>query len=58
MTNTEIKHTLYRLIDIINFYDDISKLPDCNTCKRDPCEYIPLCGQTVRINCPLYKKEE
>lgn len=38
-----------------NFADNISKLPDCNTClKKTMCEYLPKLGDYCRINCPAW----
>lgn len=35
------------------FADNISKLPDCNTClKQNRCEFMPRWGEYCRINCP------
>ena len=37
------------------FADNISKLPDCNTClKKDLCEFMPKYGEYCRINCPAW----
>ena len=37
------------------FADNISKLPDCNTClKKNLCEFIPKYGEYCRINCPAW----
>lgn len=37
------------------FADDISKLPDCNTClKQNRCEFVPRWGEYCRINCPAW----
>lgn len=37
------------------FMDNISKLPDCNTCmKKDICEFTPKYGEYCRINCPAW----
>lgn len=34
------------------FADNISKLPDCNTClKKNLCEFMPKYGECCRINC-------
>ena len=34
------------------FADNISKLPDCNTClKKNLCEFMPKYGEYCRINC-------
>ena len=45
------------------FVDNISKLPDCNTClKKDLCEFMPKYGEYCRINCHAWlghpQKEE
>lgn len=37
------------------FADNISKLPDCNTClKKNLCEFMPKYGEYCRINCPAW----
>jgi len=37
------------------FADNISKLPDCNTClKQKICVFVPKCGEYSRINCPVW----
>ena len=42
------------------YFDDLSSKPDCNTCDDKDCRYRPRVGDTVRVNCPLWrgKKEE
>jgi hypothetical protein len=44
------------------FYEEISSLPDCNTCmKKNLCEFRPRPGEHCRINCPAWmgeRKEE
>ena len=43
--------------DMISLGERIEKLPTCNDCaKQRTCEYVPKWGETVRINCPLYKE--
>lgn len=40
------------------FADNISKLPDCNTClKKGMCEFMPKYGDYCRINCPHWLGE-
>ena len=40
------------------FADNISKLPDCNTClKKGMCEFLPKYGDYCRINCPHWLGE-
>lgn len=40
------------------FADNISKLPDCNTClKKTMCEFLPKWGDYCRINCPHWMGE-
>ena len=40
------------------FVDNISKLPDCNTCmKKHMCEFVPKLGEYCRINCPAWLGE-
>lgn len=40
-------------VDSLQLYaDNISKLPDCNTClKNGTCEFRPKLGEYCRINC-------
>lgn len=56
ITNAEeIKSTLYGLIDMIDYYERVASLPDCNDCGgNNMCMYAPKPGQQVRINCPLW----
>ena len=55
MSAAELRESLYSLIDIINAYIDIIKLPDCNQCGNRQCGYEPKPGTHVRINCPHFK---
>lgn len=58
ITNAEIKAILYRLINIVDYYERVASLPDCNDCGgRNMCMYAPKPGQQVRINCPLWRPE-
>lgn len=43
-------------VDSLQLYvDNISKLPDCNTClKNSMCEFRPKLGEYCRINCPAW----
>lgn len=43
-------------VDSLQFFaDNISKLPDCNTClKKNMCEFVPKYGEYCRINCPAW----
>ena len=43
-------------VDSLKFFaDNISKLPDCNTClKKTTCEFLPKYGEYCRINCPAW----
>lgn len=37
------------------YVNNISKLPDCNTClKKGVCEFVPRAGEYCRINCPAW----
>ena len=41
--------------------DSISQLPDCNTCGKKAkgnCEFMPRCGDWVRINCAFWTPEQ
>ena len=46
-------------VDSLQFFaDNISKLPDCNTClKKNLCEFMPRYGEYCRINCPAWLGE-
>ena len=46
-------------VDGLQFFaDNISKLPDCNTCmKKHTCEFMPEYGEYCRINCPAWLGE-
>ena len=56
---TFVRSILYGLIDMIDYYNRITKLPDCNDCgKRSVCRYAPDAGDYVRINCPLWSEEK
>lgn len=47
------------ILDTMIAYRNIIQKGNCNDCgKRKDCEYRPPWGEQVRINCPLYKKEE
>ena len=37
-----------------NTLNRLLSYPNCNTCRRDNCEYKPKAGEDVRINCPLH----
>lgn len=40
-----------------SFFDQVSSLPDCNTCARkNACQHVPEPGQHARINCPLWEE--
>lgn len=44
-----------RVYSLQFFADNISKLPDCNTClKKAMCEFMPRYGEYCRINCPAW----
>lgn len=36
------------------YYEIVTSLPDCNTCDNKSCQYKPLLGQNVRINCMFH----
>lgn len=55
MNAAELRETLYSLVDIVNAYIDIMKLPDCNECGNRQCGYAPKPGTHVRINCPHFR---
>ena len=41
-----------------NTLNRLLSYPNCNTCRRDNCEYKPKAGEDVRINCPLHIKDK
>ena len=55
MSDDEIRDALYRMIDVIDHFKRISKLPSCNSCGNRGCGYMPNPGQDVRINCPFWQ---
>lgn len=55
MTAEDIRGILFHLTDIVQWYIDTQKLPDCNECSNRGCGYMPRAGQRTRINCPLFK---
>lgn len=40
------------------FFDEVSSLPDCNTCADRDCKYMPKPGQVTRFNCPLWRGKD
>lgn len=54
----DIIRVLYSILDYARFGYEISTCDNCNTCKRENCEYKPKVGQNVRWRCPLWKGEE
>lgn len=48
----DVAYTLDSLIALRN----IGKLPTCNECHNNMCEWKPKPGQMVRYNCPHYMK--
>jgi hypothetical protein len=52
-----IDDLLYKLDIYKAYYDRITALHDCNDCGiRRVCKYLPMPGETTRINCPLWKE--
>ena len=47
----ELKSYLYKMIDLINYAENVTSLPDCNDCGRKSCSYQPRPGEWTRINC-------
>lgn len=43
-------------LDGLQFFEEnITKLPNCNTClKKYMCEFVPRAGEYCRINCPVW----
>lgn len=57
----EYKHTkevLGDLITALTYMEQVSKLPDCNTCRKwKTCVHKPRPREFVRINCFDYLEE-
>lgn len=56
----EVAQAFFRAGDCIRYFSRMTKLNDCNNCgKAHPprCEYMPDCGDNVRVNCPLWESE-
>lgn len=46
------------ILDTLIAYRRITEKGCCNNCdKRTRCVWVPKPGETVRYNCPFYKKE-
>jgi len=58
----ELKNIINKLkytVNCLESYESLIDLPNCNDCgKIKSCEYRPGWGEQVRINCPLWEKEE
>lgn len=53
-----IEELSVKVSSLQTFADNISKLPDCNTClKKNHCEFMPKYGEYCRINCPAWLGE-
>ena len=42
----------------IEYADQVAKLPNCHSCGAFDCEHRPNEGETIRINCPLWRASE
>ena len=59
MTDYELSKLLHHIADALMLADRVSKQHNCNDCGiKKTCKYCPTWGEPVRINCPLWKKEE
>lgn len=59
MSYVQIRNALFKLIDALNYMDQICNLHDCNDCGiKNECQYLPKLGDAVRINCPLWKPKQ
>lgn len=45
------------ILDTLMAYRKITEAGCCNDCAVKNCDYEPFLGDTVRYNCPFYKKE-
>ena len=39
----------------VEYADTVAKLPNCHSCGVFDCEHRPNPGETIRINCPLWR---
>ena len=47
------------ILDTLMAYRRITETGDCNSCGcQKKCEWAPQLGETVRYNCPFYRKEQ
>lgn len=58
MDNKDLIAGVARILDILQWYERVTQLPDCNDCERIACHFKPRCGEQVRINCPLHSSAE
>ena len=61
MADTSMNELCTMLIKMANFalYGmSIAHQPTCNDCGRKDCEYKPVLGDNVRINCPFWQEDE
>ena len=59
MTNVELKAMCYKIIDLVEYVEQMGRLGDCNTCMcQKNCTHVPKPGQSVRINCFAYVGKE
>ena len=49
---------LHSILDYAKFGYEVSTCDNCNTCKRENCEYKPEWGQPVRWRCPLWRADD
>ena len=49
---------LDKAADDIRYAIEVQSYHDCNDCGCKSCKYKPKPGELVRINCPLWKREE
>ena len=58
MNLTYIIEELQYITDCLRSYKKLTVLPTCNDCgKLKKCKYQPGWGEEVRINCPVWEKE-
>ena len=55
----ELIATFYYLIDCLDYFREVSNVPDCNNCgKKRTCKYVPAWGDLVRINCSMWEADD
>ena len=53
-----IRKVFLYIADCLAVVADMQEMHNCNDCGiKKTCEYVPMPGQNVRWNCPLWKEK-